>query len=489
MAGTRGGPTSIRNRLVAIFAVSASILLVLTCALLYIAFDAQLEGTIDQTLRDRANDITLDLQEGNVQIRSGEPFAQLLAADSGQLIDSTTTAASRPPVLSRRELVRARNHEIVVERRRVTGLGDRGRVLARPETTKEGQSVVVVVGESLDAVARARQRLGLLLGITSPLLIGAIAGCGWVLAGAALRPVERLTEEAEAISLQKGGQRLPQPPGDDEIAHLGRTLNAMLDRIESSLARERAFVDDASHELRTPLSILRGELELACDRPGNRAEMRKSLQSALAEAEQLGRLTEDLLTLARADGGRLDPRLQPVDLLETTRLAVARYGVAGGPALQVDGDEVEVTADPMLLERLLRNSIANATRYARSRVQLTVGTDDGWGRLTVADDGAGFPAEFLPVAFDRFTRADADRGRDHGGSGLGLAIVAAVVRAQNGRVEVDNASALGGGRLRVWLPLTPDQVPATANGQKSASEPVAGAVAAGPNGSVALPAG
>ncbi len=473
MASRLTPPTSIRNRLVAMFAVSASILLVLTCALLYIAFDAQLEGTIDQTLRDRANDITVDLREGNVQIRSGEPFAQLLSTDTGQVIDSTTTAGRRPPVLSRRELARARDHEIVVERRRVTGLGDRGRVLARPERTAEGESVIVVVGESLDAVARARQRLGLLLGITSPLLIGAIAGCGWVLAGAALRPVERLTEEAEAISLQKGGQRLPQPPGDDEIAHLGRTLNAMLDRIESSLARERAFVDDASHELRTPLSILRGELELACDRPGNRAEMRRSLQSALQEAEQLGRLTEDLLTLARADGGRLDPRLRPVDLLDTARLAVARYRTPGGPSLEVVGDHVTVSADPMLLERLLRNSIANAARHATSRVELRLDRGDRWGRLTVADDGAGFPAEFLPVAFDRFTRADADRGRDHGGSGLGLAIVAAVVRAQNGRVEVDNGGPLGGGRLRVWLPLAPSSAEGTgapAPGENGAEE-------------------
>ena len=448
-------PTSIRNRLVAIFAVSAGILLVLTCALLYIAFDAQLEGTIDQTLRDRAADITLDLQEGNLQIRAGEPFAALLDRDTGQILDSTTSTARRSPVLTRRELARARTREIVVERRDVTGLGARGRVLARPETTQQGRAVIVVVGESLDAVARARQRLGLLLGITSPLLIGSIAGCGWVLAGAALRPVERLTEEAEAISMQEGGQRLPQPPGDDEIAHLGRTLNAMLDRIESSLARERAFVDDASHELRTPLSILRAELELACGHPGSRAEMGRALASALQEAEQLGRLTEDLLTLARADGGRLDPRLGPIDLRAATVQAVARYAVGDEPAVEVEGDAVVVQADPMLLERLLRNLIANACRHATSRVLLVVGADDDGGHLTVADDGAGFPAAFLPVAFDRFTRADADRGRDHGGSGLGLAIVAAVVRAQDGRVDVSNGGPLGGGRIRVRLPLAP----------------------------------
>jgi signal transduction histidine kinase len=108
----------------------------------------------------------------------------------------------------------------------------------------------------------------------------------------------------------------------------------------------------------------------------------------------------------------------------------------------------------VLLEPHLRNLITNASRHATGRVQVAVRRDDGWASLTVADDGGGFPPAFLPVAFDRFTRADADRGHDHGGSGLGLAIVAAVVLAQAGRVEVTNGEPLGGGRIRVWLPLS-----------------------------------
>ncbi len=448
---------SIRSRLFAVFTVSAGILLVLTCALLYIVFDSQLDGTIDQTLRDRAADITLDLHEGNVLIRAGEPFAVLLDPGSGGVIDSTSNTSSGPPVLSRRELGQARTREIVVERRRLTGLGNRGRVLARPEQTAQGRDVIVVVGESLDTLSHARQRLGLLLGITSPILIGAIAGCGWVLAGAALRPVQRMTEEAEAISLRESGQRLRQPPGDDEIAHLGRTLNAMLDRIEASLARERAFVDDASHELRTPLAILRGELELACDRPGSRAEMRQTLVSALQEAEQLGRLTEDLLTLARADSGRLEgASVQTMDLLAAAKQAAVRYRPEGGPAVEVVGDATSVAADPVLLEPLRRHLVTNACRHAESKVRLALGHDGAWAQVTVSDDGEGFPSAFLPVAFDRFTRADADRGRGHGGSGLGLAIVAAVARAQRGRVEVGNGPPLGGGRIQVWLPLAGD---------------------------------
>jgi signal transduction histidine kinase len=103
------------------------------------------------------------------------------------------------------------------------------------------------------------------------------------------------------------------------------------------------------------------------------------------------------------------------------------------------------------VERILDNLIANACRHAGSRVLVTVHGNGASGGFTIADDGPGFAPEFLPVAFDRFSRADADRGRDHGGSGLGLAIVAALVVAHGGRVEAGNDETLGGGRVSVIL--------------------------------------
>ena len=112
-----------------------------------------------------------------------------------------------------------------------------------------------------------------------------------------------------------------------------------------------------------------------------------------------------------------------------------------------------MATEPGLVDRLLGNLIANACRHATGRVVLAVDAEEGYGRLTVADDGPGFPPAFLPMAFDRFTRADADRGRDHGGAGLGLAIVSAIVRSQGGRAEVANGEPLGGARVRVWLPI------------------------------------
>ena len=432
------------------FAVGSTALLVITGALLYLGFNSQLDQAIDQALRDRVADIASDLRDGNVAIRRDEPYAALLDM-RGQVLDTTT--AHRSPVLSARELERAQDGEVVLNRRHFAGLGGRGRLLASPEPTADGRTLIVVVGESLDTVVRARQRLGLLLGAASPILIAVIGWCGWVLAGAALRPVERMTVEADAISLRESGQRLRQPPGDDEIAHLGRTLNAMLDRIEASIAHERAFVDDASHELRTPVSILRGELELAATHPGDRAGLRKALASALQESERLARLTDDLLVLARADRGRIDPHAEPVDLGAAARAAIGRHRLPGSPTLDVAGDGVSVTADPLLVDRILDNLIENSSRHAASQVRVEVAADGRSGRLTVADDGPGFPPEFLPTAFDRFSRADAHRGRGDGGSGLGLAIVASIVEGHGGRVAAGNGKPLGGGRVDVWLPL------------------------------------
>jgi two-component system, OmpR family, sensor kinase len=454
VAVLRFRPTSLRSRLVALFVVGSSAVVVLTSAFLYLGFNSQLKDAIDQALRDRAADIALDVGEGNLSLRPGEPFAVILAT-SGQVLEASSPAARRATVLSREDLAEAATKEVVLDRRHIPGLGQRARLLARPGVGPNG-AVVLVVGESLDTLARARARLGLLLGATCPVLIGLIGWCGWVLAGAALRPVRRLTEEADAISLQESGQRLPQPPGDDEIAHLGRTLNAMLARIEASVTHERAFLDDASHELRTPISILRGELELAAEEPADVEGVRRALASALQEADRLSRLTDDLLVLARADRGRLDGRQEQLDLAAAAAEAVRRRATGGQPvevAMAAGAVPVPVRADPVGLVRVLDNLLANAARHAQERVEVRVDVDGGRAHLVVVDDGEGFPPGFLASAFDRFTRADAPRKRDDGGSGLGLAIVAAVVSSHGGTVAAANGPPLGGGRVDVWLPL------------------------------------
>jgi two-component system, OmpR family, sensor kinase len=277
-----------------------------------------------------------------------------------------------------------------------------------------------------------------------------------------------MSQEADAISLAQAGRRLAQPPGEDEIAQLGRTLNAMLDRIEASFARERMFLDDASHELRTPIAVLRAELEMALLESGDPAATERSLRSALEEADRLSHLAEDLLVLARATAGRLPLRRRPVDIRALAqgvasrsangagrRAAEAGAGrSAQGVKVEVDGATAQAVVDPARLEQVVSNLVSNARRFARRRVRVAIRTEGDDVVVTVADDGPGFPEALLPVAFDRFTRAEASRSHEAGaGAGLGLAIVAAIVRAHGGTISAANGPPLGGAAVVVRLPL------------------------------------
>jgi two-component system OmpR family sensor kinase len=444
-------PASLRGRLAVLFALGSGSLLVASAGFLYASLDRQLAAAVDAGLRSRADDIEADVASGSLQVRQEEAFAQLVGLDGTVLSSSRTIAAGRR-VLTDEELAAARRGTTFFERP-VPGLARHARLLAEP-VEAGGGNVVLVVGAGLDAIERARRRLALVLLVASPVLVGALAGGGWVLTGAALRPVRRMAEEADAISLAEPGRRLPQPPGEDEIAELGRTLNAMLARIEASFARERAFVDDASHELRTPLSILRAELELALGSARDPSETEAALRSALEEVDRLSRLADDLLVLARADAGQLPIEPADVDLAELAARVVRRLG-SRHPVVTVSGGPVRARVDPRRVEQVVTNLVDNARRHARERVVVTVGRDAGEAAtITVADDGPGFAAEVLPVAFGRFTRAGASRGRarEGGGAGLGLAIVAALVAAHGGSVAAANGGPLGGAVVRVRLP-------------------------------------
>jgi signal transduction histidine kinase len=450
-------PVSLRGRLALLFTVGSAIMLILAGVLIYLDLNGELQRTINTGLENRAADIEGDINAGRVAIRVEEAFAQILGPGA-VVIDSSAPA---PAALSPAEVAKASRHDLFLDRRipHTPALGRRARLLAHP-VQSGGRTLVVVVAASTEAVFRGRERLALILAILSPLLGGFLSAGGWLLAGAALRPVRRMSQEAEAISLAQAGRRLPQPPGEDEIAELGRTLNGMLDRIEAAFARERMFLDDASHELRTPIAVLRAELEVALLESGDREALERSLRSALEEAQRLAHLAEDLLVLARATAGRLPLRRRPVDVRNLVEQAARRgaNGASGrsasGVTVAVDGPSALAVVDPTRVEQVITNLVGNARRFARRQVQVRIRTEDDDVVLTVADDGPGFPAALLPVAFDRFTRAEAARSRDSGGgAGLGLAIVAAIVRAHGGSIVASNGPPLGGASIVVRLPI------------------------------------
>jgi len=146
--------------------------------------------------------------------------------------------------------------------------------------TSEGQRLFVVVGSAMIEVRQTLASLRLLLETAGPAALALACLAAWVLAGAALRPVERMRREAAAISVSQPSRRLPVPAAKDEIARLGRTLNSLLDRLQDARDREQRLLDDASHELRTPLSILKAELDLTLSRAREPEELEAALRSA-----------------------------------------------------------------------------------------------------------------------------------------------------------------------------------------------------------------
>jgi signal transduction histidine kinase len=437
---------SLRARLTIVLFVGAVTVLAIAAGLLYREVGVQVSNAITNELRVRAGDLASTIPNGRLPT-----VAHLV----GQVIDGKGNVkfpANTEPLLDARQLEAARRHPVIIDEP-VEGVGSEARVFARPAQQPNAPGWVVIAASSTEAVERSSRRIALLLGLGGPVLVAAITLAGWLLAGAALRPVRRMAREATTISMLEPGRRLPQPPGNDEIAELGRTLNQMLERIERTLAHERAFVDDASHELRTPIAVLRGELELATLSLDDPEAIAQGLQSALEETDRLTRLTDGLLVLARADAGEITASMIETDVRGCADMIVRRLPHPDSIAVHVTGDTALVHADPNWVEEIVTNLVSNAVRYARHQVIVNVECNDGRVRLRVADDGNGFSPAVVDRVFDRFARADNVRGRDDGGTGLGLAIVASIVHALRGEVRAANGPPLGGAVVDVELPI------------------------------------
>ncbi|KIU03872.1 hypothetical protein SZ60_03055 [Frigoribacterium sp. MEB024] len=334
-----------------------------------------------------------------------------------------------------------------------------------PEATPEPAETVtteygVVAARSLDEASAASSASLVTLGVAIPVALLVLGVTTWLVVGRALRPVESMRREVDTVTAQNLSHRLPDPGGSDEIARLARTLNGMLDRLDSSATAQRRFVGDASHELKTPLATIRQHAEVALLHPGS-IDGAALAGTVLGEEARLTALVQGLLVLARADEGALGVTRRPVDLddlvvAETARLrGVARRDARG--SLTVDATAVgpaRVDGDEGLLGQVVHNLVANAARHADTRVAVALDERDGRAVLTVDDDGAGVAEADRERVFERFVRLDEARARDSGGSGLGLAIVREIVRVHGGSVSI-TTSPLGGARFVVDLPAGP----------------------------------
>src|SRR5271165_3437223 len=277
----------------------------------------------------------------------------------------------------------------------------------------------------------------------------------------AMAPIAELTSTAAEIARTRDPSRgVPQPPADDEVAELARTLEGMLRELdaartetEAMLTRQRQFVADASHELRTPLTSVLANLELLAE--SLHGDQGDAARSALRSSQRMRRLVADLLLLARTDVGRV-VRREPCDLAQIVVEAAAELGpVSDEHEIVLDVHPAIVEASRDEIHRLTINLLENALRHTPpgTRIGVSTNTTGGQAVLVVEDDGPGVPPELAPTIFERFVRGAGDRG---GSFGLGLAIVHAVAESHGGSVALDPPEEGKGARFVVRLPAFSD---------------------------------
>lgn len=479
-------PISLRTRLAVACMALAAVVGAAGLALFSVLLHRGVNASVDSVLQARADRVIAALRANtSVDEASPSPTESAGTSETGRELDSFTvvyrpdgTVFTSEPAAAARVL--SGSHEIL-EARRTSGhltINDGEeplRLLALPVARRDG-TWVVAVGTSLTPVTSAANRAVRDLDIGVPILV-ILAGVGaWLLAAASLRPVERMRADAGRLNEGDLSGRITVPQSTAELARLATTFNDLLDRAETALVRQRKLVADTGHELRTPLAVLRTELELADSPDSTREDLADAISHARREAERLSRLADDLLFLARADSSSPLVHLEPMDLCPVLGEAVRAHR-ARAAASKVDlrsecPDSLWVEGDPAAIRRAVDNLLSNslAVTPGGGRVEVSVRKGAGRAVLEVRDSGPGFPPEFLPHAFDRFTRPDSARSSGRHGSGLGLAIVAEIASAHGGVARADNPT---GGGASVTMTLAVAEAAPRSEVQPDAGRPAA----------------
>ncbi|MEX2449157.1 MAG: HAMP domain-containing sensor histidine kinase [Solirubrobacterales bacterium] len=429
--------------------------------ILLVRLDSRAEESLVQEVREFRS------LTGGTDPRTGRPFGRLEPLFDLYLERNVPTVGEQLITFTGGRFYREKDIDPDGFRlRRRPDLVERWSSLAEPESgqleTPSGPvqflAVPISAGESrtgtfVVAHFTARERDEVDAAIRTAALVGAIvvllgSALAFLIAGRVLAPLRELTETARAIEESDLTRRI-EVRGDDELAELGLTFNAMLDRVEGAFSSQRNLIRDVGHELRTPITIIRGHLELLDDDPVEREE---TVELVTDELDRMARLVDDLVTLARAE--RADfVRPTSIRLGEFASEVLAKATTLGDRRWRLDiREDGEIAGDPQRLTQALVNLVDNAVKQTMdgSTIEIGAALEGEWARLWVADDGPGLSAGDREDIFGRFGRGSS--GRRYAGTGLGLAIVQAVATAHGGRVEVDSLPGQGA-RFTVVVPV------------------------------------
>jgi heavy metal sensor kinase len=419
----------------------------------YIAFSRAELGTIDTSLAAQQHLISIAIPKNPVedfadrdllpnQNTAGVSISAILLDDRGRLLDDSGDAppsGQLEPVVG--EVMRSGT---LLEDRSVNG--EQQRMLATRIGITFNRTATLILLRSLVEFEQTQARTTLFLVITVATLVGVASVLGYWLAGRVLRPVRIIAETAQDLSERDLHRRIDLDLPPDELGDLATTLNGMLARLEAAFASLQRFTADAAHELRAPLALMRTEVEVALRAGADPEDAHRVLETVNSEVHRLSRTADQLLLLARADAGVLEPLREEIDVTDLVEETAARWR----PTLVERDIELRtsiphsggtVLADGGMLRRLLDNLLDNAARHtpAGGLIQLRGETSAAGCELSIADTGPGIDPALRPRVFERFTRADTARGRDTGGAGLGLSLCLAIAELHGGTLVLDDA--------------------------------------------------
>ena len=456
-------PGSITGRLILLYTLSASALLVLVTAFLYEALVTNLREedkqflvdetqTLQMLLHEHGNNRTSLEQEIQWEAVTGKTtpyyayFSRILGPAGNVVIETPGMATVIPASAFPTPVAQT----------------DRGDLAGNsfPWRTQDGHSYLLLValganeaGERhvIQVALDVSREDALLtdyqhkLAIVLPLGILLSALLGVLIARRGMRPLQDITRVARRISVTRLNQRIDPARWPLELRSLAEAFDQMLGRLDDSFTRLSQFSADLAHELRTPINNLMGEAEVALSRARSETEYREVLESSLEEYGRLSRMIDSLLFLARADKDQVSLQRSQLDVrkeLEVIRDYHEAVAEEQGVTVQCEG-EAQLMADPLLFRRALTNLLANAIRHTPVGGHILLkasppATDGESVDIRVSDTGCGIASHHLPKVFDRFYRVDQARSADAHSTGLGLAIVKSIMAMHGGTVTLDS---------------------------------------------------
>ena len=412
-----------------------------------------LHQSLDNTLENQAALLTesIDIDDGEPKIgdrrirnRPGQQFVRLVDHDGDLLTDSNPILDD--VTMDDQGLQNALNGFTDLRWRTIQD--ERMRVLSQPVMSGNDVVAVVQVGLAARSVDTVLDRMIVVILISgTSVLVFAAAGGLW-LAGRTLQPIDRMTRLAARIGDQDLSRRIDLPSSNDELGRLARTFNAMLDRLEQAMVRQREFTAAASHELRTPLAMIQSQLDLALAHERDPEEDTRVLENLQTDVVRLTRISNTLLALARSDTGEMELSIDRVELHSLLDLLAEQYApLADGSGIELDvhSEPVTIYGDEDRLIQLLVNLLDNAFQHSTDggTIWLECSLSASGVRITVRDQGTGIEPAHLPYVFERFYRSNVNRPISTNGAGLGLSISKMIVDAHQGTIDISSQTGAG----------------------------------------------